>query len=193
MAVKRVRRSRRQGDAKQRIQVIEVGAGQRQLQVEVAQTQGIQQRAPGTYNHSMNVANLAEAAAESIKGNGLLAYVGALYHDAGKMSKPEYFVENQTPGVNRHDKLTPAMSLLVIVGHVKDGMELAREFNLPRGLHHFIEAHHGTTLVEYFYHRARKLAAGAGGTTGGSSGEPAEAPTNIKPIIAIRLSVGQFT
>jgi putative nucleotidyltransferase with HDIG domain len=119
----------------------------------------LQQRAPGTHNHSLNVANLAEAAAESIGANGLLAYVGSLYHDIGKVNKPDYFVENQTPGFNRHDRLSPAMSLLVIIGHVKDGLELAREFNLPHPILHFIEAHHGTTLVEYFYHRAKKLAA----------------------------------
>jgi len=118
----------------------------------------LQQRAPGTYNHSLNVASLAEPAAESIGADGLLTYVGALYHDIGKVNKPDYFVENQTPGFNKHDKLSPAMSLLIIVGHVKDGMELAREFGLPRSLHHFIEAHHGTTLVEYFFHRARKQA-----------------------------------
>jgi len=119
----------------------------------------LQQRAPGTHNHSLNVANLAEAAAESIQANGLLAYVGSLYHDIGKVNKPDYFVENQTPGFNRHDRLSPAMSLLVIIGHVKDGLELAREFALPHTLLHFIEAHHGTTLVEYFFHRAKKLAA----------------------------------
>jgi putative nucleotidyltransferase with HDIG domain len=135
----------------------------------------LQQRAPGTYSHSLNVANLAEAAAEAIHVNSLLAYVGALYHDVGKMNKPEYFVENQPPGVNKHDRLSPAMSLLVIVGHVKDGMELAREFSLPHVLHHFIEAHHGTTLVEYFYHRARRLAAvAAGGGAGGGAGARGE-------------------
>lgn len=126
----------------------------------------LQQRAPGTYNHSLNVASLAEAAAEAIGADGLLAYVGALYHDVGKLNKPEFFVENQS-GLNPHERLSPAMSLLVIVAHVKDGVELAREHNLPRVLHHFIESHHGTTLVEYFYHRARKLAEGstsAGGT-----------------------------
>jgi membrane-associated HD superfamily phosphohydrolase len=74
------------------------------------------------------------------------------------MNKPEYFVENQLGGPNKHEKLSPAMSLLLIVGHVKDGMELAREFGLPRPLHHFIESHHGTTLVEFFYHRARQQA-----------------------------------
>jgi putative nucleotidyltransferase with HDIG domain len=116
----------------------------------------LQQRAPGTYNHSLNLGALAEAAAEAIGADGLLAYVGALYHDIGKMNKPDYFVENQTPGFNRHDRLSPAMSLLVIVGHVKDGLELAREFNLPRPIWHFIESHHGTTLVEYFFHRAKR-------------------------------------
>lgn len=118
----------------------------------------LQMRAPGTYNHSLNVAAIAEAAAESIGGDALLTYVGALYHDVGKMSKPEYFVENQLGGFNKHDKLSPAMSLLVVVGHVKDGVELAREYRLPKSVQHFVESHHGTTLVEYFYHRAKKQA-----------------------------------
>lgn len=118
----------------------------------------LQQRAPGTYTHSLNVATIAEAAAESIGCDGLLTYVGAMYHDIGKMNKPDYFVENQQGGPNKHDRLSPAMSLLIIVGHVKDGIELAREFHLPAKLQHFIEAHHGTTLVEFFYHRARKQA-----------------------------------
>jgi putative nucleotidyltransferase with HDIG domain len=118
----------------------------------------LQQRAPGTYNHSLTVASIAEAAAEAVNANTLLAYVGALYHDIGKMNKPEYFVENRSGGPNKHDKLSPAMSLLIIVAHVKDGLELAREFDLPRSLRHFIESHHGTTLVEYFYHRARQQA-----------------------------------
>jgi putative nucleotidyltransferase with HDIG domain len=115
-------------------------------------------RAPGTYNHCLQVANIAEAAAEAIRADGLLVYVGALYHDVGKMNKPEYFVENQAGGYNKHEKLSPAMSLLVLVGHVKDGIELAREYGLPRTLQHFIESHHGTTLVEYFYHAAREQA-----------------------------------
>lgn len=118
----------------------------------------LQQRAPGTYNHSLNVASIAEAAADAIKADSLLTYVGSLYHDIGKMNKPEYFVENQVGGPNKHDKLSPAMSLLVIVGHVKDGMALAEEYALPMSLRHFIEAHHGTTLVEYFYNRARRQA-----------------------------------
>ncbi len=118
----------------------------------------LQQKAPGTYNHSLNVATIAESAAAAIEADALLTYAGALYHDIGKMTKPEYFVENQGGGTNRHDRLSPAMSVLVIIGHVKDGLELAREYGLPRPLHHFIEAHHGTTLVEYFFHRARKKA-----------------------------------
>jgi putative nucleotidyltransferase with HDIG domain len=114
----------------------------------------LQLKAPGTYNHSLQVANIAEAAAEAIGADSLLVYVGALYHDIGKINKPDYFVENQSSGFNRHEKLSPAMSLLVIIGHVKDGIELGREYNLPRQIIHFIEAHHGTTLVEYFFHAA---------------------------------------
>lgn len=142
----------------------------------------LQQRAPGTYNHSLNLASLAEAASEAIGANGLLAYVGALYHDIGKMNKPDYFVENQQPGFNRHDRLSPAMSLLVIVGHVKDGMELAREFKLPRPLHHFIESHHGTTLVEYFYHRARRQAEASGraSVAAGATIDDTDLPSEIE-------------
>jgi putative nucleotidyltransferase with HDIG domain len=142
----------------------------------------LQQRAPGTYNHSLNLASLAEAAADAIGADGLLAYVGALYHDIGKMNKPEYFVENQTPGINKHDKLSPAMSLLVIVGHVKDGMELAREFNLPRQIWHFIESHHGTTLVEYFFNRAKRQAeAAAGLAAAGVAGSGGGSATGMSP------------
>ncbi len=118
----------------------------------------LQERAPGTYNHSLTVASLAESAADAVGADALHVYVGAMYHDIGKMNKPEYFIENQPRGMNKHDKLSPAMSLLVIVGHVKDGVELAREYRLPKSLHHYIEAHHGTTLVEYFYHQAKAQA-----------------------------------
>ncbi|TVQ33165.1 MAG: HDIG domain-containing protein [Phycisphaeraceae bacterium] len=118
----------------------------------------LQQRAPGTYQHSFTVATLAETAADAIGADRLHLFVGALYHDIGKMNKPDYFVENQSGQFNRHSKLSPAMSLLVIVGHVKDGMELAKEYGLPRSLHHYIESHHGTTLVEYFYHAAQQKA-----------------------------------
>ncbi len=114
------------------------------------------QQAPGTFNHSLTIATMAESAAEAIGANGLLARVSAYFHDCGKLNKPEYFIENQGGGPNKHAKLSPAMSLLIIVGHVKDGMEMAREYGLPPVIHHFIESHHGTTLVEYFYHAARK-------------------------------------
>lgn len=116
--------------------------------------QQLVQRAPGTYNHSITVASLAESAADSIGANGLLVRVGAYFHDIGKMLKPEYFVENQNSGDNRHDSLAPAMSTLVIIAHVKDGADLARQYRLPESVVAFIEQHHGTTLVEYFYRQA---------------------------------------
>lgn len=115
-------------------------------------------RAPGTYNHSINVAALAEAAAKEIGANPLLCRIGAYFHDIGKMCKPEYFVENQSPGHNKHDSLNPAMSTLVIMAHVKDGVELAREHSLPQRIIDFIEQHHGTTLIAYFYDLAKKQA-----------------------------------
>lgn len=113
--------------------------------------------APGTYNHSLQVAALAEEAAEAIGANSLLARVAAYYHDAGKINKADYFVENQGQGHNRHLNLSPSVSLLIIIGHVKDGVELAKEYNLPTSIFPFIQQHHGTTLVEFFYHRALTL------------------------------------
>ena len=115
--------------------------------------QELVRRAPGTYNHSINVASLAEAAAEAIGARGLLVRVGAYFHDVGKMLKPAYFVENQGRE-NRHEALVPAMSTLIIIAHVKEGVELARQYNLPAPLVDLIAEHHGTTLVEYFYRRA---------------------------------------
>jgi cyclic-di-AMP phosphodiesterase PgpH len=111
-------------------------------------------RAPGTYNHSITVASLAEAAAESIGARGLLVRVGAYFHDIGKMLKPGYFAENQGQGDNRHRSLVPAMSTLVIIAHVKDGADLARQAKIPEPIIDFIQQHHGTTLVEYFYRQA---------------------------------------
>lgn len=117
--------------------------------------QELARRAPGTYNHSLSVATIGEAAADAIGANGLLLRVGAYFHDIGKMLKPEYFIENMIEGQqNQHDNLTPAMSALIIIGHVKDGSELAEQHNLPQQLIDFVEQHHGTTLVEYFYHEA---------------------------------------
>ena len=121
--------------------------------------QELVRRAPGTYNHSIAVASLAESAAESIGANGLLVRVGAYFHDIGKMLKPQYFIENVPAGTeSRHEHLAPAMSTLIIIGHVKDGVDLAQQHHLPRQLIDFIEQHHGTTLVEYFYHEATRQA-----------------------------------
>lgn len=117
--------------------------------------QELARRAPGTYNHSITVAAIGEAAADAIGANGLLLRVGAYFHDIGKMVKPEYFIENMTDGQeNPHDKLAPAMSALIIIGHVKDGAEMAEQHNLPRRLIDFIDQHHGMTLVEYFFREA---------------------------------------
>ena len=112
--------------------------------------------APGTFSHSLLIGSIAEAAAETVGASGLLCRVGAYYHDVGKINKPDYFVENQMGSASRHELLSPAMSQLVIVGHVKNGIEIAREFGLPAVLRQFIETHHGTTLIEYFYNEARK-------------------------------------
>jgi cyclic-di-AMP phosphodiesterase PgpH len=120
--------------------------------------QELVRRAPGTYNHSITVASIGETAADAIGANGLLVRVGAYFHDIGKMLKPHYFVENMTGGENRHEHLAPAMSTLIIIGHVKDGADLARQHNLPQPLVDFIEQHHGTTLVEYFFHEAARQA-----------------------------------
>jgi putative nucleotidyltransferase with HDIG domain len=118
--------------------------------------QELVRRAPGTYNHSINVASIAEAAAEAIGANGLLVRVGAYFHDIGKMLKPEYFIENQGQQANRHESLVPAMSTLVIIAHVKDGADLARQHGLPDSIIDFILQHHGTTLVEFFYDQAHQ-------------------------------------
>ncbi len=111
-------------------------------------------KAPGTYHHSLIVANLAEAACEAIEANPFLARVGCYFHDVGKMLHPEYFVENQPPETSRHDRLAPSMSSLVILNHVKDGIKLARRHRLNQAIIDFIPGHHGTGLIYYFYRRA---------------------------------------
>ncbi|MFT5387429.1 MAG: putative nucleotidyltransferase with HDIG domain, partial [Candidatus Omnitrophota bacterium] len=110
--------------------------------------------APGTYHHSLVVSNLAEAAASEIGANGLLTRVGAYYHDIGKMAKPEYFTENQLACGNKHDNIEPSMSRLVIINHVKDGIELAKKYKLNQAIIDFIPQHHGTSLIFYFHQRA---------------------------------------
>ncbi len=110
--------------------------------------------APGTYHHSFIVANLSESAAEMVGADPLLTRVGAYFHDIGKMNKPEYFAENAQDARERHEKLPPEMSALIISAHVKDGLEMAEYYDLPRPLRDFIPMHHGTTCIEYFYHEA---------------------------------------
>ncbi len=117
-------------------------------------------RAPGSFNHVLQVANLSEAGATAVGANALLTRVGALYHDIGKMLKPEYFVENQRTGKNPHDELKPKLSALIIASHVKEGLEMGRQYNLPQPVLDFISTHHGTSRIEYFYRKAVEQAGG---------------------------------
>ncbi|MFA5093572.1 MAG: HDIG domain-containing metalloprotein, partial [Candidatus Omnitrophota bacterium] len=107
--------------------------------------------APGTYHHSLVVGNLSDTASVAIGANGLLARIGAYYHDIGKLAKPEYFIENQDIRNNAHDNLSPTMSKLIIMNHVKEGLELAKKYKLTPVLRDFIQQHHGSSLVYYFY------------------------------------------
>ena len=108
-------------------------------------------KAPGTFHHSLNVANLAEAAANEIGANAMLVRVGALYHDIGKMNDPTYFIENQSNNINPHNELGPKESARIIINHVLNGIEIAKKHNLPDRIIDFIRTHHGTSLVYYFY------------------------------------------
>jgi len=111
-------------------------------------------KAPGTYHHSLLVSNMAEQAAERIGADALLARVGAYYHDIGKIVRPYFFAENQVKGMNVHDRLDPQTSAKIIIGHVLDGLELAKKYRLPRRVRDFIAQHHGTGLASYFYRQA---------------------------------------
>ena len=113
---------------------------------------------PGTYHHSLMVAHLAQAATREIGGNDLLVRVCAYYHDIGKLTKPEFFIENSSGRQNPHDDLSPSMSRLLIISHVKEGVSLAKRYKLPKAIIDGIEQHHGTSLIQYFFHRARKQA-----------------------------------
>lgn len=119
--------------------------------------------APGTYHHSVVVSNMVEATAESIQANPLLSKVSAYYHDIGKIRKPLYFVENQGKGENRHEKLAPSMSSLILISHVKDGIELARKHRLGKEIIDIIQQHHGTGIISYFYQKAKEQSATKGG------------------------------
>lgn len=110
--------------------------------------------APGTYHHSIIVGNLAEAAAEAVNGDAVTVRVGAYYHDIGKVRRPYFFIENQMSGENPHDKISPGLSTLILTSHVKDGVEMAREHKLPAKIIDIIEQHHGTSIINYFYHKA---------------------------------------
>ncbi|MBW2644882.1 MAG: HDIG domain-containing protein [Deltaproteobacteria bacterium] len=113
--------------------------------------------APGTYHHSVIVGNMVEAAAASIGANPLLAKVIGYYHDIGKISKPLYFIENQMGSANRHDKLAPSMSSLILIAHVKDGVEMAKKYRLGQAITDAIQQHHGTSLISFFYEKAKKM------------------------------------
>jgi putative nucleotidyltransferase with HDIG domain len=113
-------------------------------------------QAPGTYHHSIIVGSLVEASAKSIAANPLLARVSAYYHDIGKLKKPLYFIENVGGGENKHDHLIPTMSSLILISHVKDGVEMARENRLGERIGHIIQQHHGTSLISYFYQKAKE-------------------------------------
>jgi putative nucleotidyltransferase with HDIG domain len=117
----------------------------------------LNEKAPGTFQHSMQVASLAEAAANEIGANSMLARTGALYHDVGKMLNPMYFIENQSTGVNPHNDLSPRDSALIIVNHVIKGIEVAKENRLPDRIIDFIRTHHGTSLVYYFYMKEQEM------------------------------------
>jgi len=112
---------------------------------------------PGTYHHSIIVGNLVEAAAKSIGANSLLARVAAYYHDIGKINKPQYFVENQAGGENKHERLAPSMSSLILISHVKDGVDLAKNYRLGEDIQDIIKQHHGTSLITFFYQKAVDL------------------------------------
>ncbi|WP_411767416.1 HD family phosphohydrolase [Winogradskyella sp. A3E31] len=114
-------------------------------------------KAPGTFHHSLNVANLAEASANEIGANSMLVRVGALYHDIGKMKNPTYFTENQSTGINPHDELSPKESARVIVNHVINGIEIAKKNNLPDRIIDFIRTHHGTSMVHFFYMKSKSI------------------------------------
>ena len=118
-------------------------------------------KAPGTFHHSLNVANLAEASANEIGANSMLVRVGALYHDIGKMKNPTHFTENQSTGINPHDQLSSKESATTIISHVIDGIEIAKKYNLPDRVIDFIRTHHGTSLVYYFYDQEKNLESGA--------------------------------
>lgn len=140
--------------------------------------------APGTFHHSYIVGLLSEAAAEAVGGNALLARVGALYHDVGKLTKPGYFAENDPQARERHKALTPEMSMMIISAHPRDGVELGRYYKLPEALLDFMPEHHGTALIEYFYNAAQKIR-GAENVSEESFRYPGPRPRRIETAIVM--------
>ncbi len=139
---------------------------------------------PGTYAHSLALANMCEAASNAIGANGLLARVGCYYHDIGKLKKPQFFVENQTPGVNPHDKLKPEVSAAMIRNHVKEGIALAKEHRLPDAVTAFIAEHHGTMVISYFLDRA--ISKGGGSEVEpGNFRYPGPKPQTVETAVAM--------
>jgi putative nucleotidyltransferase with HDIG domain len=139
------------------LQLIELSRPDHPLQ------QYILRNSPGTYQHSLQVSNLAEQAARAIGANALLTRVGALYHDAGKAQRPQFFIENQMPDQNVHEQLDPTTSAGIIVDHVRDGLELARKYRLPKGIQAFITEHHGDMETGYQLNQALNSAGGEEG------------------------------
>jgi putative nucleotidyltransferase with HDIG domain len=142
-------------------------------------------KAPGTYSHSVIVGNLANAAALEIGADALLARVGSYYHDIGKIKRSSFFVENQPQGLSSHDKLKPNLSALVITAHVREGVELAREYHLPHEIAEIIQEHHGTSLVRYFYARALEEGSGPEAVPESRFRYPGEKPQSKEAAIVM--------
>lgn len=140
--------------------------------------------APGTFHHSYVVGLISEASAEAVGRSPLLARVGALYHDIGKLNKPEYFAENSPEARDRHKNLAPEMSMLIISSHPRDGVELGRFYGLPQAILDFMPEHHGTALIEYFYHRAKKIR-GAENVSEESFRYPGPKPQRVETAIVM--------
>ncbi|MFT4709273.1 MAG: putative nucleotidyltransferase with HDIG domain [Planctomycetota bacterium] len=140
--------------------------------------------APGTFHHSYIVGLISEAATEAVGGNALLARVGALYHDVGKLNKPDYFAENSPGARGKHKDLAPEMSMLVISAHTRDGLEIGSYYNLPDQVLAFMEEHHGTCCIEYFYHRAKDLR-GADAVNEDDFRYPGRKPQSVEPAIVM--------
>ena len=142
--------------------------------------------APGTYNHSLLVGHLSESAAKAIKADSLLVKVAALYHDLGKLKRPEYFYENQGDIENIHDRLNPSMSRNIIANHIKDGLEVARKNKIPQRVLNIISQHHGNSLITYFYEKQKDKSETANGSANGLKGHfryPAMKPQSKEAAI----------